>query len=76
MNRRVLLWLLLIAFVWIVVTRVTEIENLAQTLARGLWGWVLAAAILQLLYYVVMTASYQAALWTVEVRGRLLQLLQ
>lgn len=75
MNRRVLLWLLLISFVWVVVTRVTEIQNLAQTLARGLWVWVLVAAILQVLYYVVMTASYQAAFWTVEVRGRLLQLL-
>ena len=75
MNRRVLLWLLLIAFVWVVVTRVTEIQNLAQTLAGGIWGWVVVAAILQVLYYVVMTASYQAAFWTVEVRGRLLQLL-
>jgi phosphatidylglycerol lysyltransferase len=67
--------LLLIAFVWVVVTRVTEIQNLAQTLARGLWIWVLVAAILQVLYYVVMTASYQAAFWTVEVRGRLFDLL-
>ncbi len=75
MKRRVLLWLLLIAFVWVVVTRVTEIQNLAQTLARGLWGWVVVAAILQFLYYVVMTASYQAAFWTVEVRSRLFHLL-
>src|SRR5512136_2076395 len=75
MNRRVLLWLLLIGFVWVVVTRVTEIQNLAQTLARGLWGWVFVAAVLQVFYYVVMTASYQAAFWTVEVRSRLLQLL-
>jgi phosphatidylglycerol lysyltransferase len=75
MNRRVLLWLLLIAFVWVVVTRVTEIQNLAQTLAGGLWGWVVVAAILQFLYYVVMTASYQAAFWTVEVRSRLFHLL-
>ena len=75
MQRRVLLWLLLIAFVWVVVTRVTEIQSLAQTLARGIWGWVVVAAILQVLYYVAMTASYQAAFWTVEVRGRLLQLL-
>src|SRR5512137_3011761 len=75
MNRRVLLWLLIIAFIWVVITRVTEIQNLAETLAKGLWGWVLVAAILQVLYFVVMTASYQAAFWTVEVRGRLFELL-
>jgi len=75
MNRRILLWLLLLAFVWVVVTRLTEIQNLAQTLAKGSWTWVLVAAILQVLYYVVMTASYQAALWTVEVRGSLFELL-
>ena len=50
-------------------------RELAQTLAKGLWGWVLVAAILQVLYYIVMTASYQAAFWTVEVRGRLFELL-
>jgi phosphatidylglycerol lysyltransferase len=75
MNRRALLWLLLIGFIWVVVTRLTEIQNLAETLAKGLWGWVLVAAILQVLYFVVMTASYQAAFWTVEVRGRLFELL-
>ena len=75
MNRRLLLWLLLIAFVWVVVTRVTEIQNLAETLGKGIWTWVLVAAILQVVYYIVMTASYQAAFWTVEVRGRLFELL-
>jgi phosphatidylglycerol lysyltransferase len=75
MNRRVLLWILLIGFIWVVVTRVTEIQALAQTLAQGLWEWVLVAAALQVLYFVVMTASYQAAFWTVEVRGRLFELL-
>jgi phosphatidylglycerol lysyltransferase len=75
MSRRILLWLLLVAFIWFVVTRLTEIENLAQTLAKGSWTWVLVAAILQVLYYVAITASYQAAFWTVEVRGRLFELL-
>jgi phosphatidylglycerol lysyltransferase len=75
MNRRALLWLLLIGFIWVVITRLTEIQELAKTLAQGLWGWVLVAALLQVLYYVVMTASYQAAFWTVEVRGRLFELL-
>jgi hypothetical protein len=49
MSRRVLLWVLLIAFIWVIVTRVTEIQNLAQTLAQGQWGWVAVAAILQVL---------------------------
>ena len=75
MNRRVLLWLLLIGFIWVVVTRLTEIQTLAQTLAKGSWHWVLVAAVLQVLYFVAMTASYQAAFSTVEVRGRLFELL-
>lgn len=46
MKRRWLFWLLIIAFVWIVLSRLTEIEKLAETLVQGQWEWVLAAAML------------------------------
>jgi phosphatidylglycerol lysyltransferase len=75
MKRRWLLWLLIIAFMWVVITRFTEIENLAETLAQGRWQWVLTAALLQVLYYIVYAALYQAAFSTVEVESRVSELL-
>jgi len=51
MRRRWIFWLLVVGLVWIVVSRVAEIENLARTLAGGRWEWVLTAAFLQGIYY-------------------------
>lgn len=75
MKRRWLLWILVIAFIWVVIGRLNEISKLAQTLSQGRWEWVLAAALLQVIYYVVFTASYQSAFSTVEVKSRLRKLL-
>jgi phosphatidylglycerol lysyltransferase len=74
-KRRWLLWLLLILFVWVVVSRLTEIEKLLETLRQARWQWVLLAAMLQVLYYVLYTALYQSAFRTVEVESRLSELL-
>jgi phosphatidylglycerol lysyltransferase len=75
MRRRWLFWLLIIAFVWVVVSRFTEIEKLVETLAQGQWQWVLAAALLQVVYYIVFTGLYQSAFYTVEVESRVSELL-
>ncbi len=75
MKRRWLLWLLVIAFVWIVVSRLTEIRKLVETLAQGQLAWVLAAIWLQVIYYVTYTALYRFAFHTVEVESRLSELL-
>jgi uncharacterized protein (TIRG00374 family) len=75
MKRRWLFWLLIIAFVWVVVSRFTEIEKLVETLAQGQWQWVLAAALLQVVYYIVFTGLYQSAFYTVEVESRVSELL-
>ena len=45
--RRWLLWLLLIAFIWLVVSRYAEIEKLALTFRTSEWQWVGLAALLQ-----------------------------
>ncbi len=74
-KRRWLLWLLLIGFVWVVVSRYTEIEELFRILGQGQLLWVLAAALLQMGYYTVFAALYQAAFHTVEVKSRLRELL-
>lgn len=68
-KRRWLLWVLAAAFVWLVVTRLGEIENLAETLSRGLWLWVLVAAALQLAHRVLLSKLFQVAFDLTGVRS-------
>ena len=75
MKRRWVLWLLIIAFVWVVISRFTEIQKLLDVLAQGQWQWVLAAALLQALFFVIYAALYQAAFHTVEVDSRVGELI-
>ena len=49
-------------------------QKLAGTLARGEWQWLLAAALLQGVYYLLYAALYQAAFFTVEVASQLRRL--
>lgn len=60
-KRRWLLWVLVAAFVWLVVTRLGDIEDLAETLSKGIWLWVLAAAVLQLGHRILLSKVYQVA---------------
>jgi phosphatidylglycerol lysyltransferase len=75
MLRRWIFILLIITFVWIVVSRFTEIQKLAETLAQGQWQWVAVAALLQVGYYIVYTGIYQSAFYTVEVDSHVGELL-
>ncbi len=75
MKRQWILWLLVLAFGWVVYSNLAQARQLAQTLAGGKWPWLLAAAISQIGYFVIFTASYQAAFDTVEVKSRLLPLI-
>ena len=75
MRRRWLLWVLVIAFIWIVFSRFSELKALTTTLAQGKWQWVALALLLQIGYYILYTALYQAAFSAVEVRSRVWQLL-
>ncbi len=75
MNRRWILWLLVIGFVWVIFSRYAQIKDLAQTLAAGAWQWVAVAALLQVIYYWVISVSFQAAFYTVEVKSRVRDLL-
>lgn len=71
MKRRWIYWLLIIAFVWLIASRFDELSEFSQILTRGNLLWVLAAALLQLLYYVANSASYQAAFTAVGIKSRL-----
>ena len=75
MKRRWLFWILIIAFLWVVISRFADIEKLVKTLEGGQWQWVAVAGLLQILYYIVYTWLYQSAFDTVEVRSRIGELL-
>lgn len=69
------MWILIIAFIWLVVGRFTEIETLAGTFRQGIWQWVVLAALLQVVFYLVHAALYQATFYIVGLRYRLRDLL-
>ena len=75
MKRRWLFWLMVIAFLGLLVSRLNQAEKLAQTLAQGQGGWILLAALLQVTYYVLNSALYQSAFATVEVESHTGELL-
>jgi len=56
MKRRWLLWLLIIGFLWVAISRYAELKKLSQILAAGQWQWVVVAALLQIVYFVVFSA--------------------
>ncbi len=75
MKRRWIFGLLVVAFVWVVVSRFAQIKEFRDTLAQGRWQFVLLAGLSQIIYFVVFSASYQAAFATVGVRSRVRDLL-
>lgn len=75
MKRRWIFWILVVLFVWVVISRLSEIKKLADTLLGGQWQWVAVAALSQVVYYIIYTALYQSAFLTVGVKSRLSELL-
>jgi uncharacterized membrane protein YbhN (UPF0104 family) len=75
MKRRWIFWILVVLFVWVVISRLSEIRKLADTLIGGQWQWVAVAALAQVVYYIIYTALYQSAFLTVGVKSRLGDLL-
>jgi phosphatidylglycerol lysyltransferase len=67
MKRRIVFWILIIAFVWLVVTRFSDIRNLMSILVRGSPVWILAAVASQFLYYVVFSSLWRSSLDVVEI---------
>ncbi len=68
--RRWIFPLAVIGFLWVVVARRTELDELVRTLARGRWPWVAAAAALQCAYYLLYAALCGAAFAAVGVKSR------
>jgi uncharacterized protein (TIRG00374 family) len=66
-NTHWIFWLLVIAFVWLIISRHSEVQNLLQALSQGKWLWVLTAALVQLVYYGIRSMLYQSAFDAVDV---------
>jgi glycosyltransferase 2 family protein len=75
MIRRWMYWFLVLAFIWIVATRFNEITDFSFTLSQGRFKWVLIAVALQILHYLVSSASFRTAFAIVGVESRVRDLL-
>jgi phosphatidylglycerol lysyltransferase len=69
-KRRWILLTLTVLFLWAVISRLTELEQLKNTIQQGQGTWILAALVSQIVYFIVFTASYQAAFETVDIHTR------
>jgi len=70
MKRQWILLFLTVLFLWAVISHFTELEQLKNTLQHGQWNWILVALLSQIAYFVVFTASYQAAFATLDITTR------
>lgn len=75
MKTRWIVLSLTVLFLWALVSRFTELEQLRQTLQQGQWSWILAAFLSQTLYFIAFTSSYQAAFNALDIETRTRDLL-
>lgn len=50
-SKKIIFWLFLIVFAWLMVTHFTETKKVFDVLRSGRWFWVLMAFVLQIIYY-------------------------
>jgi len=74
MKRSWILWILFLALIYVVITRFVEIRQFVRVLLQGQWQWVLAAALLQGLHYILYAAIYDASFETVGVESHMREL--
>jgi phosphatidylglycerol lysyltransferase len=73
--RRVIFYVLVIVLIWFFLVRFNDLETLMHTLASGDRWYILAAGLAVLVYFVVFSASYYAALRSVGIFSRIRSLL-
>ena len=72
---RWIFWLLIIAFIWFIVTKQTEIKNLVHVFSQGKWAWMLSALLMQIFFYVLYAMMLRSAFSAVGTQGRFLEIL-
>ncbi len=75
MKKRWILLALLVLFLLVVISRLTELEQLKNTLVQGQWELVIAALLAQAIYFTIFAGTYQAAFATVGITTRLRDLI-
>jgi len=66
---------MILGFIWVVSTQFNQVEALVKTLTQGRLEWVLAAPLIQLIYFIFFSATFQFAFSTLAVRSRLIDLI-
>lgn len=74
LGRRWLLVAATIAFLVLVILQLGNLELLGATLIRGIWQWLLVAALLQVAYYLFYAYQYELGFAAVEVASRWVEL--
>jgi len=74
-GSRWIFWIIVAAFLWLMVGHLTEIEKATLPLIQGQPEWMLLAAMLQVLYYAAFAAIFKAAFYTVEIKSKILDLI-
>jgi phosphatidylglycerol lysyltransferase len=74
MKRRWIFWILVVLFIWVVISQLSAIRKLVETLLQGEWQWVVIAALTQVVYYINYAAIYRSAFQTVGLKSRLVDL--
>ncbi len=75
MKRRWIFWIRVIIFLWVVISRFSQIKNLYDSLLQGQWQWVIVAILLQVLYFSLYSEIYHSAFMTVGVQSQLGELI-
>lgn len=75
MKRKWIFRILIIGFLWAIISHFTEIEKIIDTLSRGKWQWLLLAILLQIIYYIAFAGVYHFAFRTVGVESKIKDLL-
>ncbi len=71
MIRRLIFWILVIAYIVVAITKFRELRAPFHALANAGWQLVAVAVFLQLFFYIGFAASYQSAFHTVDVEVRI-----
>jgi uncharacterized protein (TIRG00374 family) len=70
-----ILVIVLIIFIWIIISRFTELHEIADTISQGKWQWVFVALLMQLIYYFFFTKLYDLCFEIVGVQSTTKELL-